>query len=117
VSRSEDVGDEQEVVETLYYEGEDNRASNPDKAIEFFNKIIMDRCDSNSSREWYGPPKTVFYTYLRRFRAIVQTVLIETKLGRFSRTSDHLRELFSCLDSISRHEAQEGVLSVLNAVR
>ena len=52
----------------------------------------------------------------RRFRALVQVVVISCKLNKLESLGSKLDDLFTIMDSVTRNEASDGLNQVLDAV-
>ena len=57
-----------------------------------------------------------FVYMLRRFKALIQIILISFRLNLPQTTSSSLEELFRLLDRVSRNEGYDGLNEVINDV-
>jgi hypothetical protein len=56
------------------------------------------------------------FLYYRRFKSLVQIILLKCRLSELSGLSQHLSPLLDILDAVGRNEALDGLVAVLDSV-
>lgn len=89
-------------VENAFYEAEDSRRRDPQRALELFTEAVELAADDPSMLD-------------KRFKALEHIVTINLALKQFDQMVQRYKELLSLAQDVTRNESSESINSVLNA--
>ena len=103
----EDQNDEGEddkiAIENAYYEGDDLKSEDPQKACELFEKVVTLEGERGDEVKW-------------RFKALENLVVLKFKLGQYDEMSTRYAEMLTHATTVTRNECGDGVNAVLDAL-
>mmetsp|Transcript_13638 Transcript_13638/g.18178 ORF Transcript_13638/g.18178 Transcript_13638/m.18178 type:complete len:451 (-) Transcript_13638:179-1531(-) len=88
-------------IENAFYEGDDCRNDEPERAIEMFEKVV--ELERNREVKW-------------RFKALEHLVVLNFRLSKFDETVERYRELLNLAPHVTRNECGDTVNAVLEAL-
>jgi len=108
---SDDQGDDQEddqdddaiQIENAFYEADDCKGTEPEKAVELFEKVVKLESERGDEVKW-------------RFRALENLVTLCHKLGRYEEMEERHGEMLKYLGSVTRNECTESINSLLTII-
>jgi COP9 signalosome complex subunit 2 len=100
----EEEGDDEAIqIENTFYEADDNKATQPEIALEQFCKVVELEAKRGSEVVW-------------RFKALQNVVMLSGRLNRFDEMARRYQELLAHMDKVSRNDASEAINTILDAV-
>eukprot|EP00752_Nemacystus_decipiens_P013861 g12307.t1 len=99
----EEAADELIEIENAFYEGDDARQENPQKALELFQKVVTLEAEKGSEIKW-------------RFKALEHLVRIHFQLRDFDQMLQRYKQLLSLVSAVTRNESSDSVNGILDTV-
>jgi COP9 signalosome complex subunit 2 len=95
--------DDKIAIENAYYEGDDLKDDDPQKACEKFEKVVQLEGEKGTEVKW-------------RFKALQHLVVLKFKLGKFDDMASRYAEMLTHSTTVTRNECGDGVNAVLDAL-
>eukprot|EP00904_Undaria_pinnatifida_P003786 jgi/Undpi1/13408/HiC_scaffold_8.g03067.m1 len=90
-------------IENAFYEGDDSRQDNPQKALELFQKVVSLEAEKGPEIKW-------------RFKALEHLVRLHFELGEFDHMLQRYKELLTHVSAVTRNESSDSVNGILDTV-
>mmetsp|Transcript_31789 Transcript_31789/g.53628 ORF Transcript_31789/g.53628 Transcript_31789/m.53628 type:complete len:462 (-) Transcript_31789:41-1426(-) len=90
-------------IENSFYEGDDLKSDNPEKAIEMFEKVVELETSLGDQVKW-------------RFKALQHLVVMYFKLEQFDKMVARYRAMLEYISSVTRNECTEAINVILDTL-
>lgn len=97
------LADELIEIENAFYEGDDCKLDNPNKAIELFEKVVAMESEKGDQVKW-------------RFKALQSLVSLYYSSEKYQLMLDRYRSMLSYMTSVTRNECTDAINSVIDSI-